>query len=354
MRRLLGVGGRIGYGWSPSVSFVTSTLGRQGPAYAQLLCVLCGSGDGCRALYVQSQPLKPTFGCGWAGALAVFEKQLSSVITRCSRVARFGATGRAYVFNGVPPKRPLWHGTYRSRWIQIIANLSRFCHESALTVWVQPARLVQKVQVLALSGLDGAGTAEARCFSTLIFATSTLVGAALGYTRRYRRVFFLQQCLFKHLRRYLLLLLPHQLELQLLGVMPRFRACWRTLNQATNEVFLHPITNSPVYDAGLVRRQLSAAGGGLGCLKVLHAALTDLAFTSVEEKKTFFTQFEKDVERALCDAYGRAVGWQRYEVRWVLLHIRQTHGHGQTRHCRARSIKRRRAKKLVKQTKFRF
>lgn len=60
---------------------------------------------------------------------------------------------------------------------------------------------------------------------TLVAATSMTVAAALGFARQQRRAFFIQQCLFKHVRRYLVLLQSAAWELTLIGVSPRLRSC---------------------------------------------------------------------------------------------------------------------------------
>lgn len=60
---------------------------------------------------------------------------------------------------------------------------------------------------------------------TLVAASSTTVAAALGFTRQQRRAYFIQQCLFRHVRRYLLVLSPSSLDLRVRGVFPRLRSC---------------------------------------------------------------------------------------------------------------------------------
>lgn len=126
-----------------------------------------------------------------------------------------------------------------------------------LVLLVQAQGLVQEVHILEAVQPVEEEYAEQRL--TLVVSTSTLIAAALGYTRRYRRMFFIQQCLFKHMRRYLVTLDPTDVDVELRGVLPRFRACWRVLTRASNEVFYHPLTGELVYDLGLTRRQLLGA-----------------------------------------------------------------------------------------------
>lgn len=59
---------------------------------------------------------------------------------------------------------------------------------------------------------------------TIVAATSITVAAALGFSRQYRHAYFIQQCLFRHMRKYLLLTSSVRLHLRLRGGVPKLRA----------------------------------------------------------------------------------------------------------------------------------
>jgi len=58
---------------------------------------------------------------------------------------------------------------------------------------------------------------------SLVFATSLTVAAVLGFSRQYRLAMFLQRCLFKHLRRYLVVLGCARWNLCFRGGVPQLR-----------------------------------------------------------------------------------------------------------------------------------
>ena len=70
---------------------------------------------------------------------------------------------------------------------------------------MRPARLVNTAQLVRWPLLNGAES-DTSIAQTLVTATSTTVAAALGFSRQQRRAFFIQLCVFKHIRRYMLLL----------------------------------------------------------------------------------------------------------------------------------------------------
>ncbi len=95
---------------------------------------------------------------------------------------------------------------------------------------------------------------------TLTLTSSTAVAAALGFSRRERRAFFIQKCLFRHVRRFLIVLDSAHWEAHLLGTLPRFRSCWRALSTPSMEFFNHPITSELLADVGVARRRLRRGG----------------------------------------------------------------------------------------------
>lgn len=97
------------------------------------------------------------------------------------------------------------------------------------------------------------------------------VASALGFSRQYRSAHFVQQCLFRHVRRYLLILEAQQPMLRFLGPIPRLRAHWRALTRPTAEVFSHPITGALFLDIQVSRQQVQK----LGTLEACFATALD-------------------------------------------------------------------------------
>jgi hypothetical protein len=105
---------------------------------------------------------------------------------------------------------------------------------------------------------------------------------------------------------------------------------------------------------GVARRQLQAAGSALAALERVLVDLVclsaDLEAALGELKEELIAAVGGDVRHAR----SLGVGWQRYLLCWGVLRVISGSLHGHTRARRARSIKRRRVKRLVRQTHFRF
>ena len=99
----------------------------------------------------------------------------------------------------------------------------------ALCLWVKTRALTSLVQLLTTPSVGGFGAShggEARHeHQTLVAATSSTVAAALGFSRQQRDAYFIQQCLFRHIRRYLLVLEAGFVGIRLIGALPRLRVC---------------------------------------------------------------------------------------------------------------------------------
>jgi len=95
---------------------------------------------------------------------------------------------------------------------------------SPFVLWLQPGKFGQRVQVLVTSTFEGPTGRSYTSHQPLFLTGSTLVAAAMGYSRRYRRLLFIQQCVFRHVRRYLLLIDAARLAVELRGIMPRLGA----------------------------------------------------------------------------------------------------------------------------------
>jgi hypothetical protein len=90
--------------------------------------------------------------------------------------------------------------------------------------------------------------------TTLVAVTSLMVASILGFSRQYRRAAFIQRCLFKHVRRYLIVMEALSLQLRFRGGVPRLRAYWRSLTTPVMEFFRHPITEELLADVTISQR----------------------------------------------------------------------------------------------------
>jgi len=130
---------------------------------------------------------------------------------------------------------------------------------------------------------------------TLIAASSLTVAAALGFSRQYRHAYFIQQCLFKHFRRYLLVLNTLRLTAQLRGGVPKLRAYWAVLTNPTLELFHHPITDELLVDLGVTAAQCEKRGGLEACFDLLTEATNwaepDRAASSAPQLQAFKKQY---------------------------------------------------------------
>ena len=100
--------------------------------------------------------------------------------------------------------------------------------QSNWCVWLRMRGLTTLFQILAqptlpTPGAEGALTSVCPNYQTLVLATTATVAAALGFSRQYRYAFFIQHCLAKHVRRYLLILDAGLLTLRIRGAVPRFK-----------------------------------------------------------------------------------------------------------------------------------
>lgn len=78
--------------------------------------------------------------------------------------------------------------------------------DSMLTLRLRPTLLTSNVQILAGSNQsEYTGAHQRESMQTVVDASTMTVAAALGFSRQHRRAFFLQQCLFRHVRRHMLL-----------------------------------------------------------------------------------------------------------------------------------------------------
>ena len=178
------------------------------------------------------------------------------------------------------------------------------------------------------------------------------IAAALGFSRQYRGAHFVQQCLFRHMRRYLLVLEARRPELRFLGAIPRLRTYWRALSRPTAEVFSHPVTGELLLDVQVTRQQSRKLGTIEACL---DAVLEDSNW--VEPALAHESELSALREQCLVEARTRLkhqAVWQRYTLTWGSAWVYRGQPHSFYRQRKARSIKRRQVKKLVRATQHRF
>lgn len=189
---------------------------------------------------------------------------------------------------------------------------------------------------------------------TLVAASSTTVAAALGFTRQQRRAYFIQQCLFRHVRRYLLVLSPTSLDLRIRGIFPRLRSCWRALTSATGELFAHPHTAALLADIELTALAIQRAGTLETCLTSLLDRVNWVGEARAAALDEGLDQLRLELLAELSSRAHLRAGWRRFQLSWARVFVLHSHVHGYVKHRRARSIKRRQTKRLVRQTMFRF
>lgn len=187
---------------------------------------------------------------------------------------------------------------------------------------------------------------------TLLAATSMTIASALGFSRQYRSAHFIQQCLFRHMRRYLLVLEVRAPALRFLGAIPRLRAHWRALTRPTAEIFSHPLTGKLLLDVQVSRQQVRKLGTVEACLDAVLDESNWIEPTSARSDETS-SQREWCLIEARARLKQQAI-WQRYALTWGSARVYRGQPHSFYRQRKARSIKRRQVKKLVRATQHRF
>ena len=221
-------------------------------------------------------------------------------------------------------------------------------------VRLRTSYLTTSVQILTTALAGGSGGCASRAHQTVLAATTATVAAALGFPRQQRGAYFIQQSLFKHLRRALLLLGLQMPVVWLVGALPRLRLFWATLTKATGEVFFHPVTGELVPDVRVTAVQVRR----LGSIPTVLAQVLDpanvLLGPSAAEATDRLAALGRGLAREVASRLRTHRTWQRYWVTWGQVWALGGAARGALRQPRARSIKRRLAKRLVRTTQYRF
>lgn len=138
------------------------------------------------------------------------------------------------------------------------------------------------------------------------------------------------------------------------GIFPRLRSAWRTLTRPSMELYAHPLTEEVVADLGARRHQIKKAGGVEQWLGLVAEEVNWLDLPTGASVESLIFQLQKDLAPHITSRLQTHNSWQRYTLEWGKIFILKSHPHSFYRHKRARSIKRRQTKKLIKRTKYRF
>lgn len=149
---------------------------------------------------------------------------------------------------------------------------------------------------------------------TAFAASSLTVAAVLGFSRQYRAASFIQRCLFKHVRRYLLALGSLQLGLRLYGGIPKLRSYWRALTRPAAEFYRHPLTDELVADIEVTPADAKKHGSAHAAVRFLA---TEFDLTDGDTSPAMATSAEAfycEQRRALLRTLKTQAAWARYRL----------------------------------------
>lgn len=190
-------------------------------------------------------------------------------------------------------------------------------------------------------------TANTAVTSPITTFTASWVAQLLGYARRYRGSRIVETFTALAVRSYLLLYPFVRLDLVIKGPLSNFSFIWRTLNSPAGQVFTHPLTGALIWDIkseGLKTSDLSKA-----------RELLVLAFNDADCEGGI------PPEEAVLDAEAHAIAgtsfarWKaRYKLLWGFVFFAPSAFNKPRRAKKARSIRKRIAKRLVRAVGQRF
>ena len=120
------------------------------------------------------------------------------------------------------------------------------------------------------------------------------------------------------------------------------------------EIYLHLFTEEVVADLGVSRGRLKKMGGLAQWLSVVTEEVNWLESAPEVSIDDAIAQLQKDLTVEISSRLQTHQAWQRYTFEWARLYIIRSHQHGFYPARRARSIKRRQTKRLIRRTKYRF
>ncbi len=191
---------------------------------------------------------------------------------------------------------------------------------------------------------DGEGLAVSTPVTTF---TASWIAQLLGYSKRYRGSRVVETFTAIAIRSYLLLYPFTPLSLLIKGPVSNFNYIWSTLNSPAGQVFTHPLTGALVWDI----KNMSQVSGGVSRIKeILAGAFEDACCDadSVPDEAVFEAE-----AHAIAGSLGER--WKtRYKLTWHFIFFAPTAFNKPRRPKKARSIKKRLTKRLVKAVGHRF
>lgn len=214
----------------------------------------------------------------------------------------------------------------------------------------QPKKTQLTVVISDLSIRKGQSLPSLRPLPALTITTPLLV-AAVSLTPNLRFAPISQTITALATRRALLLLGGLRFELFVKGVVPAFGAFWRRVNAASRELFLNPLTERWMFDVTVppFRRKERAA-------RVAAVFDTSVELPNSPQESSDLPKVlknEKDALNALLPKRSKKT-YKRYTFTWHRIIMTSHVAHGFVKTKKARSIKKRLAKRITSTTKRRF
>lgn len=169
----------------------------------------------------------------------------------------------------------------------------------------------------------------------------------MGYGRKYRGSRLIETFLAMALRTYLLTYPFAPIALCLKGSVASFGPLWRTINTPADQIFINPISHSYTWD---VSPQPRAMGGLKGARVALAALFADLNRGQPRPPRGS----ELDMAAHLVGVGPMARGKALYRLTWKQVIFLPTAINQPRRAKRARGIRKRMAKRLVRTAGRRF
>jgi hypothetical protein len=212
-----------------------------------------------------------------------------------------------------------------------------------LNLWRQGRQIAAELS-LALSA-----PSEEATYPVTLF-TGSWIAHLLGYTRKYRSAKIVETFTGLALRSYLVLYRFFPLALCVKGPFSNFNFFWRLVNSPSKQVFLHPVLNEPIWDIHTPELVSSSADDVRARLRALLPEIGRGAAASLDEAAI---GFEAQRLHEAAGSYTEA-GSFRYMLLWGQVLFMPTRVNLPRKAKKARSIRKRLAKRLVRAAGRRF
>jgi len=199
-------------------------------------------------------------------------------------------------------------------------------------------------QAVAEMSLTTAGP-DTEVTAPLTLFTGSWVAHLLGYSRKYRGTRFIEAFMGSALRSYLLLYSFVPLYLSLKGAFFNFNFLWRAVNRPSNQIFAHPITMEILWDV----RMPTSANSSMDTVKeAMAASLGEFGRGGLIALDDEMLAYEAKVLKGLPPHHSR------YHLTWDQVLFFPTRIKRPRRPKKARSIRKRLAKRIVRTAGRRF